>query len=205
MKKYLVAAGSAAAITLLAGCGGNDDMSGMDHGQSTPPAPAASAQQGDHNQQDITFAQQMIPHHQQAMEMAELAADRAADPRVKELATRIQGAQDPEIQQLTGLLGRWGAPAPSATPGMDHGAGHGTSPGMEGMMSGEEMQQLHQVSGTEFDRAWVSMMIRHHQGAVDMAGTELRQGGNAEAKALAQQIVTAQEGEIRELQAMLPQ
>ncbi|AXB41602.1 DUF305 domain-containing protein [Amycolatopsis albispora] len=193
MKKYLVTAASAAAITLLAACGGTTEQSGVDS--------APSAQQVSHNQQDITFAQQMIPHHQQAVDMAELAADRAADPRVKELATRIQGAQDPEIQQLTGMLNRWGAPAPSAE--MDHGSDHGA--GMEGMMSGEEMQQLHQSSGAEFDRAWVSMMIRHHQGAVDMANTELQQGSDAEAKALAQQIVTAQDGEIRELQAMLPQ
>jgi uncharacterized protein (DUF305 family) len=80
---------------------------------------------------------------------------------------------------------------------------HGGMPG-EGMMSDEEMQQLEATTGAEFDRMWVQMMIKHHQGAVDMAKTELEQGSSADAKALAQKIVDAQEAEIKEMQALTP-
>lgn len=199
MRKYLMGI-SAAAIVALAGCGGND-MPGMDHGQTETSAPGDSAGQAEHNDQDITFAQAMIPHHQQAVDMAGMAAEQATDPTVKELATRIEAAQDPEIQQLTDMLDQWGAPP---EPGMDHGEGHGGASG-EGMMTDEQMQQLEQASGADFDRLWVQLMLQHHEGAVAMARTELEQGSNAEAKALAQQIVETQEAEISELQAMLPQ
>ncbi|MFC4003984.1 DUF305 domain-containing protein [Prauserella oleivorans] len=205
MKKTLIGASAAAILALVVGCGGNDDdMSGMDMGQSGTSAPATSAEQAGHNDADIAFAQMMIPHHQQAVDMAKMAVDSATDPKVKDLATRIQGAQDPEIQQMTNLLKEWGAPATptmSSMPGMD-------MPGMEGMeggMSDEEMRQLEQASGADFDRLWMEMMIKHHQGAVDMAEAELKNGSNAEAKALAQQIIDAQEAEISEMQAMLGQ
>jgi uncharacterized protein (DUF305 family) len=198
MRKYLTGIG-AAAIVALAGCGGND-MPGTDHGQTETSVPGDSAEQAEHNDQDIAFAQAMIPHHQQAVDMAGMAAAQATDPAVKDLATRIEAAQDPEIQQLTDLLDQWGA---EPAPGMDH-SGHGGTPG-EGMMTDEQMQQLEQASGAEFDRLWIQLMLQHHEGAVAMAETELEQGGNAEAKALAQQIIETQEAEIRELQAMLPQ
>ncbi|MFF5990701.1 MULTISPECIES: DUF305 domain-containing protein [Prauserella] len=205
MKKTLIGAGAAALLALAAGCGGNDDdMSGMDMGQSGSSAPATSATQAGHNDDDVAFAQMMIPHHQQAVDMAKMAVERATDPKVKNLASRIQGAQDPEIQQMTNMLKTWGAPATptmSSMPGMD-------MPGMEGMeggMSDQEMRQLEQASGADFDRLWMEMMIKHHQGAVDMAKDELKNGSNAEAKALAQQIINAQEAEITEMQAMLDQ
>jgi uncharacterized protein (DUF305 family) len=143
----------------------------------------------------------MIPHHQQAVDMAGMAAEKATDPTVKDLATRIAAAQDPEIQQLTDMLDQWGA---SPEPSMEHGEGHGGTPG-EGMMTDEQMQQLEQASGADFDRLWVQLMLQHHEGAVAMAKTELEQGSSADAKALAQQIVETQEAEISELQALLPQ
>jgi uncharacterized protein (DUF305 family) len=191
MRKYLMGI-SAAAIIALAGCG--NDMPAMDHGQSER---GGSAEQAGHNDQDITFAQGMIPHHQQAVDMAGMAAEKATDPTVKDLATRIAAAQDPEIQQLTDMLDQWGAP------GAEHGGHGGTS--AEGMMTDEQMRQLEQAAGADFDRLWVQLMLQHHEGAVAMAETELEQGSDAEAKALAEQIVEAQEAEITELQAMLPQ
>ncbi|MFL6121528.1 DUF305 domain-containing protein [Actinophytocola sp.] len=207
MRKYLLGIGVAAVVALAAGCSGSDtsggsgsDLSGMDQSQTSTAADSAG--QAEHNDQDIAFAQGMIPHHQQAVDMAKMAAEKATNPKVKDLAGRIEGAQDPEIQQLTGMLDAWnasmpgmsGMPTTSGMPGMDMSG--------DGMMTDEEMGQLEQASGADFDRMWVQMMIKHHQGAVTMAKTELEQGSNAGAKALAQKIVDAQKSEITEMQGL---
>jgi uncharacterized protein (DUF305 family) len=200
MKKYLLGIGVAAIVALAAGCSSGDDGSGMDHTQTQTSTSASSTGQAEHNDQDIAFAQGMIPHHQQAVDMATMAAEKATSAQVKDLASRIEGAQDPEIQQLTEMLEQWGAPTEStmtSMPGMDHGGMSG-----EGMMTDEEMQQLEGATGADFDRLWVQLMIKHHQGAVTMAKTEIEEGQNADAKALAQQIVTAQEAEITEMQGL---
>ena len=202
MRKYLLGIGAAAIVALAAACSSGDDMSGMDTSQTQTSTSADSTGQATHNDQDIAFAQGMIPHHQQAVDMATMAAEKATNGQVKDLASRIEGAQDPEIQQLTDMLDQWGAsmpgmsdmPTTSSMPGMDMGG--------DGMMTDEEMQQLEQATGADFDRLWVQMMIKHHQGAVAMAKTEIEQGENPDAKALAQQIVTAQEAEITEMQGL---
>lgn len=192
MKKYLLGISAAAIVALAAGCGNGDDTSGMDHTQTSTSADSAG-----HNDQDITFAQGMIPHHQQAVDMATMAAEKVTNPQVKDLASRVAGAQDPEIQQMTEMLEQWDAPTEPTMPGMDHGGMSG-----EGMMTDEEMRQLEQATGADFDRLWVQLMIKHHQGAVAMARTEIEQGENAGAKALAQKIVTAQEAEITEMRGL---
>ncbi|UJW36745.1 DUF305 domain-containing protein [Saccharothrix sp. AJ9571] len=221
MKKSLAMAGIAMAATgaLLAGCSGNDDMSDMGHASSStaPPAAAPTGQQAAHNQQDITFAQEMIQHHTQALDMAKLVPSRSSNPKVLDLAGRIEKAQDPEIKQLQGWLTGWGA-APATPPSLAQGTDHGSiphasgtpTPGMDhgampGMMTGEEMTQLEQAKAAEFDRLWLELMIKHHQGAVEMARTELGTGSNADAKALAQQIIDAQQAEISEMENLLKQ
>ncbi|HET7800304.1 MAG TPA: DUF305 domain-containing protein [Humibacillus xanthopallidus] len=202
------AAVSLAVALTLAACGGADhsggahqDMPGATGGASIT-APAASA---DHNAADVTFATDMIPHHQQAVEMADLAAERASDAQVKSLAVAIKGAQDPEIQTMSGWLSQWGQPVPSDTEGhdmsdMDHGAGAT----MEGMMTDEEMQRLAAASGAAFDRLWLELMIKHHAGAVAMAETATASGKTADVVALAQEIITAQKAEIATMQQLLP-
>jgi len=198
MKKYLIGASAAAIVALTAGCGaGNDAGSDMTH-ETTAASTAPAATSAEHNDADITFAQMMIPHHQQAVDMADLAAEKATDARVKTLAGKIQGAQAPEIEELTALLEAWGT-KPEATdmPGMDHG-----SMG-DGMMTDDQMTQLEGSTGTGFDTMWLQMMIEHHEGAVTMAKAELEQGKNPDAKALAQKIIDAQEAEITEMQSML--
>jgi uncharacterized protein (DUF305 family) len=199
MRKYLMGISAAAIVALAAGCSSDgQDMEGMTSDQSGTSTSAASAGQAAHNDQDIAFAQGMIPHHQQAVDMAKTAAEKATDPKLKDLASRIEGAQDPEIQQLTGMLTQWGAPtAPSMSsmPGMDMSG--------DGMMTDEEMHQLDQATGADFDTMWLQMMTKHHQGAVTMATTELNKGSNADAKALAQKIVDAQQAEITEMRTML--
>src|SRR5688500_10054279 len=203
MRKLLVGASAAAALALLARCGsrGNDTgMAGhgtMNSGTPTGTSPPAAATGS--NAEDSSFAQGMIPHHAQAVEMAKLVPSRSTNQKVLDLANRIQQAQDPEIQQLTDMLKKWGSSPTSASsmPGMDHGSMGG------GMMTAEEMKHLEGAKGAEFDRMWMQMMIKHHEGAIDMARTELSKGSSAEAKALAQKIIDAQQAEITEMQGLL--
>ena len=158
----------------------------------------------DHNAQDVAFAQGMIPHHEQAVEMSTVAQQRAASPKVKDLATRIMGAQDPEIQTMKGWLTDWDEPVTASSDGMagmNHGGG--TMESGQGMMSDAQMSQLRTASGAEFDKMFLTMMIEHHQGAISMARTELDKGKHAPAKQLAQAIIDAQQKEITEMQGLL--
>ncbi|MCX2731720.1 DUF305 domain-containing protein [Saccharopolyspora sp. NFXS83] len=198
---------AAVAAVLLAGCTGSDQaMPGMDHG--TPPsASQPPAEAGQHNDADMAFAQGMIPHHTQAIKMSQLAPERAQSEQVKNLARQIEAAQGPEIDTLTGWLKGWGAPAPqSGMSGMDHGDMPGMEHGgMQGMMAPEDMQTLQEAKGAEFDRMFLEMMIKHHEGAVGMARTELAQGQFSEAKQMAEQIISSQQAEIKTMQDLLKQ
>ena len=203
-----IAAVSIAATLTLAGCSGSTDhqnMPGMNAG-STPTvtsATAASPAAGPHNAADVTFASGMIPHHGQAITMADMATSKATNPQVKSLAAAIKTAQGPEIATMSGWLTGWGQPVPAATGGHDmSGMGAGTA--MSGMMSEQEMQQLSAATGAAFDRMWLQMMIKHHQGAVTMAQAELANGQSSDAKQLAQQIIDAQNKEIDTMTALLP-
>ncbi|WP_174188049.1 DUF305 domain-containing protein [Nocardia barduliensis] len=208
-----------AAAVVLTGCSddsGDHDMSSMSASASpttAPAGPSGTAATGQRNEADIRFAQDMIPHHTQAVEMAELAQGRAANSAIRDLAARIQQAQGPEIDTMNSWLRAWGAAASTSTtsmPGMDHGStsmpgmDHGLTP-MPGMMTAEQMAQLQAATGAEFDRMWLTMMIEHHQGAIQMAQTELAQGANPDAKALAQRIIADQQAEIQQMQTLLTQ
>ena len=203
----IVAAVSVAAAVALAGCGSSDSSgdTSHDHAQATSSATSSSATStgpgtAAHNPADITFATNMIPHHQQAVEMADLALNQASSAQVKTLAQGIKSAQDPEIRTMSGWLTAWGQPVPTPMVGHDMSS----MSGMDGMMSQAEMQQLQSASGAAFDRMWVQMMIKHHEGAVAMATTEIQDGQDTAAKALAQQIITAQNTEIATMTQLLP-
>ncbi len=177
---------------------------------STPAAaPASSAAAGSaqvsaaHDEADIAFAQGMVPHHTQAVAMARLVAGRTTTPEVVELATQIAQAQDPEIIRMQGFLQSWSAPA-AATGDTGGMAGMGGSGGgMAGMMTDQQMQQLGAAKGAAFDRMFLQMMTEHHNGAITMAQTELRDGRNPEAKALARKIIDAQQAEIATMKGLL--
>lgn len=168
----------------LAGCGNN---AGNGSGGSAD-APAS-------NDADVEFLQGMIPHHEQAVDMAGMAVEQAESEQVKELASRIQDAQGPEIEQMRQMLRSIGADETSMDHDRDSMGG--------GMMSEEEMVEMSEAQGAEFDTMFLEMMIRHHEGAVEMAEKELAEGELAEAKALAQKIIDAQEAEIEEMQGLL--
>jgi uncharacterized protein (DUF305 family) len=200
----LTVAGVTTAFALSA-CGGGADHSGA--GTTAPHNPGAtaastapSAGAATFNDADVMFAQMMIPHHQQAVEMAKMADGKAANAEVKTLAKQIEGAQQPEIDTMTKWLTTWGKPTTPPSGGA-HGSEHGGS--MPGMMSDGDMKKLTAAKGAEFDKQFLTMMIAHHEGAITMANEEIAKGSQAEAKALAQQIVTAQQEEITSMKALL--
>ena len=165
------------AVTLLSGCG-----------------QSSTSETADFNDADVMFAQMMIPHHEQAIEMSEIALDPAsgASAAIQDLAVRIRDAQDPEIELMKGFLATWGAPV-DPEDGMDH------SSMMDGMLTVEELDELAGLQGSEFDVRWAQAMIAHHKGAVAMAEDVLADGKNAETRKLAEEIIANQQSEIDEL------
>ena len=194
-----VALAAAAVLTLgLAACGADDGshMDGSMMGGSSASADAAD----DHNQADVMFSTMMVPHHLQAIEMADLVPDRTQDPEVRDLAQRIRGAQQPEVDTMTAWLGSWGARPMDGHGGME---GHDGHSGMDGMMSEDEMVELGALRGAAFDRRWLEMMVEHHEGAVDMAQAVLRNGRHAGTRVLAGEIIESQQKEIDEMKGYL--
>lgn len=191
-----LASGALIAALLLAGCAQNNGtggMPGMDHG-SSPMPPSANAV--DFNAADEMFVTMMIPHHEQAIEMADLILRKdGIDERVSELAQQIKDAQGPEIETMMSWLSAWGAPYVDVQPGgMNHG---------DGMMSDDDMAALESATGAEASRLFLEQMTQHHQGAIDMAQSALDAGQDADALALAQTIIDAQTAEIATMQDIL--
>ena len=169
-------------------------MPGMDNstGHIAPGSSSAPAA-ADRNGSDAMFAQAMIPHHAQAVEMSDMMLKKTGiDARVTALATRIKAAQAPEIEKMTGWLKGWNEPTQAT-------GGHS----MTGMMSGDELGKLDAVQGTEASKLFLSQMIAHHEGAIEMANTEVRAGKNTEAIQLGKDISASQQTEIREMKDLL--
>ena len=193
--RLAVPAAAAVIVLALSACGSSDDstsgsmMSGSGNNSASMSAGTATGAKG-----DVEFAQMMIPHHEQAVAMADLALQNdSASADVKALATQIKAAQDPEIKLMTVWLGQWGA-AESSGP-MGHGSG--------GMQDDQDMTALKAANGAEFDRMWLTMMIAHHQGAVTMAQDVLGSTAHAGVKEMANAIVRGQQNEIATMQGML--
>lgn len=164
----------AAAVLVASGCSGSDDF----------------------NDSDVSFAQDMIPHHEQAVQMAELADSRAGSDEVRDLAVEISRAQGPEIETMTGWLEDWDEDVPGSMEGMDDMS-------MPGMMSSEDMTTLEDADGSEFDEQWLTLMIEHHTGAIDMAQVEQEEGQDEDAIVLAEEIEQAQADEIELMEQLL--
>jgi len=203
MKKTLtLSALTIAAAIALAGCStgsaGSDgsSMPGMTHGGSGMPSSSAPAA-AEFNEADAVFAQLMIRHHAQAVEMSDLMLTKEGVPAaVTGLATRIKAAQGPEIEKMTAWLKSWNQPTE-----MPSGMAGGHS--MSGMMGQEDMTALRAGQGTEAAKLFLTQMTAHHEGAVTMAKTESTDGKYPEAVQLAKDIVTAQETEIQEMKDLL--
>ena len=192
LRTAALAASALTVALVLAGCSTTttttmpSDMPGMDHGSSSDAS--------QFNDPDIAFVTQMIPHHQQAVEMADILLGKTGvDPRVVDLATQIKAAQGPEITTLTSWLKSWGQPSPEPMDGM----------AMNGMMSPDDMNALTTAAGADSSKLFLQQMIQHHQGAIDMANEELSTGKNADALALAKTIADAQTAEIAKMNEIL--
>ncbi len=159
-------------------------------------SPTPDAQAPKHNAADVSFAQKMIPHHQQALDMAAMVPSRTTNRDVIVTAKHIAMDQQAQIDTLQGLLQQWGEPAAP-----DH-MGHGGM-GMDGMVDAATMDRLPALTGAEFDELWLRSMITHHQGAVAMAQPEIAQGENPTAVKMAKVIVDWQQLEIGRMHAML--
>jgi uncharacterized protein (DUF305 family) len=203
LKKTVVTLSLAATLVAgLSACGGSNQ-------DAAPRGTSASVSTSN---ADVVFAQSMIPHHEQAVEMADLALSPNADAsaQVRGLARQIKAAQAPEIRQMTGWLNGWGAP--TAMPGsdgsndlgaMDHSGHDMAGMSVAGMMTADDMRALAAASETEFDRLWLEMMIAHHEGAIAMAEQVNATSQDPQVRALADAIVIAQNEEITTMQKLL--
>jgi uncharacterized protein (DUF305 family) len=158
-----------------------------------------------HSQQDVMFAQMMIPHHEQALEMSVVALATSSNEDVLDLAQRIFDGQGPEIE----LMHSW-IDSAARDGGMSHEMPDGTMMDdgimgggvMEGMVSDEVLAELSTLESPEFDRLFLELMIGHHEGALAMV--QMIEGSDsAEARALAQEITAAQEAEIAQMKLVL--
>lgn len=212
-----------AAVAAIGACSNSETQQSSSSSSTASAAPVQSssaAPAAPHNQADMMFAQMMIPHHQQAVEMSDMIlAKQGIDPRVIDLANQIKAAQGPEIAQMQGWLQQWGMqmsgmpgmPGMSGDPGAppsDHGGMHGMPgmddmPGMDGMMSPADMQALQSAQGVEASKLFLAQMIEHHRGAITMAQNEIKNGQSPDAIALATSIETSQQKEIDTMNQIL--
>lgn len=187
MPKSRIAVVPLVAAILLGGCASTSHETG-----GHTPTATATAVFDAANAADIEFVQMMLPHHEQAIEIAALATDRATDPRILDLTADIAGAQQAEVDDMYAMLAAWEVPALS-----EH-SGHA----MPGMVSDADMAALAAASGPEFDRLFLDHMIAHHEGAIDMAETVIANGRDPQVLALAEAVITAQQAEITHMQDM---
>ena len=200
--KRLAAALAAGTLMLtLAACGEDGDAE---------PSASQTASNGDvYNDADVDFATTMIPHHAQALVMVDMTRGRDLSPEVQDLTEAILAAQGPEIEMMVDWLEAWDKPVPetmrdhvNAEHGDDgHDMDHSESD-MPGMMTDEEMDELEAARGADFEDMWLEMMIRHHEGAIDMAEEEQEAGTFGSAIKLAKAIESAQRAEIERMEKL---
>jgi len=179
----------------LSGCGGSVMSDMKDVANSTIDAAKDAI---GFNDADLNFTQTMIPHHEQAIEMADIALDPlvGASDSVKAIAARIKSAQDSEVTKMKAFLTMWKQRLTG-----DSSMHHGDT--MSGMMSADDMKKLSSLRGVEFDREWMNGMIAHHEGAIEMAKEVLKDGKNTAVNALAKAVEAVQDSEILEMKKLL--
>lgn len=169
----------------------------------SPGAPARTASPGERIGQapaaavaaDVRFAEGMIPHHRQALEMASLVQARTRTRTVRSFARRIAATQTPEIRAMTGWLRELGRTPPDAHTHAD-AAGYG-------MATQKELNALRAARGTAFDRLFLQLMTRHHEGALRMADEQLASGADQRMRLLAKDVYSGQSIEIARMRKAL--
>lgn len=196
--KFSVAVAALFVAVSMAACG-ETTGGGDEHTSSDVPASA------DFNQADVDFATNMIQHHAQALTMVDLVDKREVSPQLRTLAEQIRMAQGPEIETMVDWLREWAQPVPETV--RDHASAHGDGMEMDsdlpGIVTHDELQNLEKANAAEFEPKWLELMIRHHQGAVEMAKAQKSDGEYAEAIKMAETIIAAQEDEIATMKNML--
>ncbi len=184
----IVAAMALVAAAGLSACGGSSTQKGA--------AGSQADQSASHNRADIAFAANMIPHHQQAVDLSAPVPSHTGNAELVKLASGIGSAQHSEIQKLQGFLVQWSTQPDADTRGPADTA-------MTGMVDQATMAKLGSLQGADYDKLWLQSMISHHQGAIDMANTEITNGRNSDAIAMAKRMVSTQQGEIDQMKKML--
>lgn len=227
MNRSTALATLAVASTLaLAGCAGGGEETAGDAAPETTTSVSPNAQAGDgqtaspsgsavgagisseRNEADVTFAQAMRVHHQQAVEMSETVLAKDGIPEeVRDLAEGVIATQRPEIDLIEQMLEAWGEPTTPESGGMegmgDESMGSDSGAEMDGMMSEEDTAALDDAQGVEAARIYLEQMTIHHESAIEMARDQVENGANPEAIALAEDIEAAQVAEIAEMRQML--
>ncbi|MFJ7589141.1 DUF305 domain-containing protein [Streptomyces sp. NPDC097617] len=208
-----VAVVAAGLLLTLSGCQGDDGSDRADDGRATVIAPGKPGEKARHltpeqaakakpddspNAADHTYVSRMIEHHRQALTMSVLAPERAATDGVKRLAERITAAQKPEIGAMEKWLTRYPAPA-AGSGGHPQGHDHGAMPGMA---TEQQLRELAEAGGADFDRLFLALMTAHHEGAVKMAGEALAGGNNVAVEEMATEVVATQSAEIHRMRSM---
>jgi uncharacterized protein (DUF305 family) len=137
------------------------------------------------------FAKMMIPHHEQAVTMSELALKNTSNSEVLALATAIRDVQAPEIEEMQGWLGN-----------DDSHDAHNHDMEMGGMLTDEDLEKLASLRGDAFDQFFLTSMIVHHEGALDMVDM-IKDSTNSEVSTLAANIIKSQSAEIEAMKALL--
>ena len=192
----LVALAAALFVSACSEQAGSSSDGHADHQQSDQPL--VSAQPAGYNADDVAFATNMIPHHQQAIDLSALVPERSTNPELTKLASDIAAAQGPEIETMKVFLVQW-----NENPDTNTGSGHGGHGAMQGMVDEPTMARLASLNGAEFDTLWLQSMIGHHEGAIEMAKAEVANGENVDAKGMANDIITTQQAEIGQMKQML--
>ena len=203
----LVAVGASGCTASGSGDSGTAFVTPAPPGGSLPAGAGSSSDGGDEEgddgeatEADVAFVAAMVVHHGQAVELAELAPGRAADPELAELAARIAVTQAAEAESMRGWLDRRSS-RDAASDDHDH------AEGMAGEISRSTIDRAAGLSGAAFDRLFVAAMIPHHQGALEMAEARMAASGDPAVARWARAIATAQALEIdrlAEIEARLP-
>ena len=193
-RRIPLAAAAAGAALILSACGSDTGTSAGPAGDMANMPGMSQSPQGSAtwNETDVAFAQMMIPDHEMVAEMGKLAEKKASSQELKTVAKELQEDQAQTIDTLKGWLQDWGKPASGNMAGMD----------MPGAMTAEDMDELSSMSGMEFDMMFAQMMIKHHEGYLEMARDEQAKGVSTEAKAMAADMLTKQQAQIEKLRGI---
>lgn len=197
-------AGLLAGVLVLAACGNEDTETTAGAGSAGPSASESADSGADYNDADVSFVSGMVPHHMQAVEMADIVLADQPSPEIAAIAEEIKVAQQPEIEELNAMLDRFGVESDSSGA---HGGAHGggDAPMHGGMMTEQEMAAFETATGAESERMFLTQMIAHHQGAIEAAEAELEDGVHQPALQLAESIRDSQAAEIARMEQLLTQ